>query len=155
MFLWAKRRSAFARANSSRRSIHINTPSKVSAIWRGRRGGRASASGRMRTDCSASITSAENPRSFMVETIPAVPLLSAASQADKAFPTLTAAQVSRIGTRGRARKVEQGEVLTEACERSPRFFVVTAGRLEVVRPSGTGEELVAIHRPGQFSGELS
>jgi thioredoxin reductase (NADPH) len=91
----------------------------------------------------------------MIETIPAVPLLSAASQADKAFPTLTAAQVSRIGTRGRARKVEQGEVLTEACERSPRFFVVTAGRLEVVRPSGTGEELVAIHRPGQFSGELS
>lgn len=84
-----------------------------------------------------------------------VPLLSATSQADKVFPTLTAAQISRIAAKGRARKVEQGEVLTEACQLSPRFYVVTAGRLDVVRPTATGEELVAIHRPGQFSGELS
>jgi thioredoxin reductase (NADPH) len=90
----------------------------------------------------------------MIETAMPLPL-TGNSQAEKVFPTLTESQISRIGARGRARKVDAGEVLTEACELNPRFFVVTAGRLDVVRPKGSGEELVAIHRPGQFSGELS
>jgi thioredoxin reductase (NADPH) len=84
-----------------------------------------------------------------------LPLFSTTSQADKVFPTLTTTQISRIAAKGHARKVEQGEVLTEACQLSPRFYVVTSGQLDVVRPTATGEELVAIHRPGQFSGELS
>jgi len=84
-----------------------------------------------------------------------LPLFSTTSQADKVFPTLTTTQISRIASKGHARKVEQGEVLTEACQLSPRFYVVTSGQLDVVRPTATGEELVAIHRPGQFSGELS
>ena len=35
------------------------------------------------------------------------------------------------------------------------FFVVTAGRVEVVRPSGSTETLVAVHGPGQFTGEVN
>jgi thioredoxin reductase (NADPH) len=84
----------------------------------------------------------------------AVPL-TLTSRADQVFPTLTPAQVSRIAAKGRCRKVEAGEVLTEACDKSPRFFVVTSGQLDVVRPTATGEEMVATHRAGQFSGELT
>ena len=35
------------------------------------------------------------------------------------------------------------------------FFVVTAGRVEIVRPSGAAETLVAVHGPGQFTGEVN
>ena len=35
------------------------------------------------------------------------------------------------------------------------FFVVMTGQLQVVRPSGAAEELVAVHGTGQFSGEVN
>jgi len=38
---------------------------------------------------------------------------------------------------------------------SCRFFVVTAGAVEVVRTSGGTETLVAVHGPGQFGGDVN
>src|SRR4029077_15865924 len=35
------------------------------------------------------------------------------------------------------------------------FFVVMAGRLEIVLPSGTTERLVTVFGPGQFTGEVN
>jgi thioredoxin reductase (NADPH) len=35
------------------------------------------------------------------------------------------------------------------------FFVVTRGQVEIVRPSGTTETVVAVHGPGQFTGEVN
>ncbi len=35
------------------------------------------------------------------------------------------------------------------------FFVVVSGQLEVVRPLGAAETLVALHGPGQFTGEVN
>ena len=35
------------------------------------------------------------------------------------------------------------------------FFVVTAGRLEMVLPSGTTEKLITVFGPGQFTGEVN
>src|SRR5579864_5444988 len=77
------------------------------------------------------------------------------SRADQIFPTLTAAQIARLAAHGRVRRVEAGEVLFEAGEKIAQFFVVTAGRIEAVRRTAVGEELVAIEGPGQFSGEIS
>ena len=50
---------------------------------------------------------------------------------------------------------EPGEVLVEAGAQVVPFFVVTAGRVEVIRPSGSTETLVAVHGPGQFTGEVN
>ncbi|HEV2200500.1 MAG TPA: FAD-dependent oxidoreductase [Bryobacteraceae bacterium] len=77
------------------------------------------------------------------------------SGGDQMFPALTAAQIARVAAHGRARRVEPGEVLQRAGERIERFFVVTAGRVEVVRQSSAGEDLVTVQGPGQFSGEVS
>ena len=78
-----------------------------------------------------------------------------ASRPDQTFPTLTAAQIARIAAHGRVRSVERDEVLVETGTLNPPFFVVTRGRLEVVRPSGAVEERVTTHLPGQFTGEIN
>ncbi len=80
--------------------------------------------------------------------------LTLASPIDQMFPRLTPEQIARIAAHGHVRQVQRGEVLIEAGERTPRFFVVTAGSLEVVRAAGPTEELVAICEPGMFTGEV-
>ena len=78
-----------------------------------------------------------------------------ASGVERMFPTLTPGQVTRIAVHGKVRSVQAGEVLVEAGAHIVPFFVVTAGRIDAVRPSGTTETLVAIHGPGQFTGEVN
>src|SRR5712691_1500004 len=90
----------------------------------------------------------------MTETSLPLPL-KAGSRAEQIFPTLTQAQLERITSHGRAREVRTGEVLFEAGEEIFPFLVVTAGRIEMVRPSPTGDTIIAVHGPGQFSGEIN
>jgi len=71
------------------------------------------------------------------------------------FPTLTAAHIAQIAAHGRARPLAPGEVLIEAGDRVVPFFVITAGSVEIVRPSPVGEMLVAVHGPGKFTGEAN
>src|SRR5215468_6895306 len=89
----------------------------------------------------------------MTDKTPIIP--SANARADKIVPTLTEAQVARIAAYGRARRVQRGEVLVEAGMPTARFFVVTAGRIEIVRLSGATEELLAVYGPGMFTGEVT
>jgi thioredoxin reductase (NADPH) len=77
------------------------------------------------------------------------------SRADQIFPTLTPAQVARVAAHGRVRRVRSGEVLVAAGAQSTRFFVVTAGRVHIVRQACETEELVAAFGPGQFTGEMN
>ena len=85
-----------------------------------------------------------------------IPLpLTLASGVERLFPTLTSAQIERIAARGRVRSFRPGEVLIEVGARVVPFFVVLRGRIEVVRPAARNETLVAIHGPGQFTGEVN
>ena len=90
-------------------------------------------------------------------TEPASPVLTPtlASPAEQMFPTLTPAQLARIAGHGRVRQVSPGEVLVEAGDHVMPFFVVRTGRIEIVRPSGSTETLVAVDEPGQFTGEVT
>jgi thioredoxin reductase (NADPH) len=78
-----------------------------------------------------------------------------ASGAERTFPTLTPAQIKRIAAHGHVRSIRAGEVLVEAGAHIVPFFVVTAGRIEVVRPSGNSETLVVVHQAGHFTGEVN
>jgi thioredoxin reductase (NADPH) len=92
----------------------------------------------------------------MTETAPgATHPLKLSAPAEHLFPTLTAAQVARILPHGRVRPIERGEVLLDVHGQNPPFFVVLSGRLEVVRGAGPAEEIVVVHGPGQFTGEMS
>jgi thioredoxin reductase (NADPH) len=74
---------------------------------------------------------------------------------ERIFPTLTPAQIARITAHGSVRTIQRGEVLFEAGDPAVPFFVVTAGQVEIVRLSAAGETLIAVHGPGQFTGEVS
>ena len=76
-------------------------------------------------------------------------------QNEQMFPTLSPAQLARIARHGKTRKVQAGEILIEQGGRTVRFFVVTEGQLEIVRPVGATEEVIVVHSPGQFLGELN
>jgi thioredoxin reductase (NADPH) len=71
------------------------------------------------------------------------------------FPALTPAQIERIAAHGRVRQIRAGEVLVETGQSAVPFFVITAGQVEILRPSGTTETLVAVHGPSQFTGEIN
>jgi len=74
---------------------------------------------------------------------------------DQTFPTLTPDQIARIAAHGHVRPTRTGEVLFEAGDPVLSFFVVTAGQIEIIRPSYRTETLVVAHGPGQFTGEVT
>src|SRR5690242_3390145 len=71
------------------------------------------------------------------------------------FPVLTPEQLSRITAQGRRRTVATDEVVLDVGDQATRIFVVTAGRLEAVRPGLHQPDFIAFLGPGQFSGEVS
>jgi thioredoxin reductase (NADPH) len=81
------------------------------------------------------------------------PLEATSARPDRVLPTLTSQQLSRLAAHGQRRSTSRGEVLFEAGDKGVPVFVVVSGELQVVRPAGTGEMLVAKYGPGQFSGE--
>jgi thioredoxin reductase (NADPH) len=90
----------------------------------------------------------------MAETKPAsAPPLG--TQPDRMFPLLTTEQLARVAQHGKARRVEAGEVLVEPGEETTRFFAVKTGQIDVFRVSGDTQEVIAICRAGQFTGELN
>jgi thioredoxin reductase (NADPH) len=69
------------------------------------------------------------------------------------FPTLTPAQVARIGAHGTVRAVVPEQALIEAGDAVVPFFVVHSGKIDIIQPSSLGDTLVVTHEPGQFTGE--
>ena len=87
---------------------------------------------------------------------PGIPLPpTAKSTAERLFPHLTPAQIERVMAHGQRRTIEAGEVLTDVGDPAGRFFLVMAGQIESVRQTATGDEIIALHEPGQFTGEVS
>ncbi|MBC7896202.1 MAG: FAD-dependent oxidoreductase [Cytophagaceae bacterium] len=71
------------------------------------------------------------------------------------FPTLPAAHVAQVAAHGRRRAFHEGEVLLAPARDPLRWFVVVEGRIDLVRPTVDGEELVVTLGPGQFTGEVN
>jgi thioredoxin reductase (NADPH) len=70
------------------------------------------------------------------------------------FPTLKAAHIARFSTHGKARAVQQGQVLVEQGDQNVPFFLVISGEMEVVQPTDKCEEVIAVLRAGQFGGDV-
>src|SRR5262249_31658042 len=82
-------------------------------------------------------------------------LLSSAPNAALLFPRLSSAQIARIACHGVIRPITCGEVLVGGGLVSVPFFVVKAGEIEVIRPSGLGDLPIAVVQSNQFTGDIS
>jgi thioredoxin reductase (NADPH) len=72
-----------------------------------------------------------------------------------AWPVLSAAELADMATFGAERMTQAGELLFRAGEATYDLFVVLAGEVQVVRPDGADEVIVAEFGPGGFVGELT
>ena len=85
------------------------------------------------------------------QTTPALP----GAKPDDMFPALTLEQQARVAAHGRVRQVEGAETVVEANAEPNKFFFVVTGQLNLVRVSEDREDVVAVCRPGMFTGELN
>ena len=74
---------------------------------------------------------------------------------EQVFPVLTERQLARLRSHGRVIETREGEVLSEAGDRTRPLFVVLKGSIEVIRPGMSGDHLIIVLSAGQFSGEMS
>lgn len=73
----------------------------------------------------------------------------------RAFPTLTEEQIDRIRLLGRRRQVRSGDILFKPGDTAVPFYVLLSGRMEIVQPALDGERMIALHEPGEFTGEMT
>ena len=74
---------------------------------------------------------------------------------DQIFPTLDAERIERLRGYGHEEAVAAGTVLFARGERHADFFLVIQGEVGIYRAGdGDADELVTVHRCGQFTGEL-
>ncbi|UJA19943.1 FAD-dependent oxidoreductase [Thermoleophilia bacterium SCSIO 60948] len=71
-----------------------------------------------------------------------------------AYPRLSEAQLAVLDSIGTRRPTEAGEVLYEEGDEDVDFFVIAAGKVEVVGTSGQERRALGVHGPGRFLGEL-
>src|SRR5258708_26253318 len=81
--------------------------------------------------------------------------LQGAPRAEQMFPTLTEAQLQRIAARGRIHVKEPGGILFAEGDQNFPFFAVRSGRVEILQTTKEPETIVAVHGPGQFTGEVN
>jgi len=84
-----------------------------------------------------------------------IPLPLTRSRSEEIFPVLTPEQHRRVAERGHMRVTRSGEVLVEQGDSTVPFFLVVSGEIEILRPLGSAETLVAVFGPGQFTGEVN
>ena len=85
----------------------------------------------------------------------AVAVPSTPERAALMFPILDDRLIATIAAHGVTRPVRAGDVLIQAGEPDPHFFLLKSGRAEVVRPSNLGDTRVAVHAAGAFTGEAN
>jgi thioredoxin reductase (NADPH) len=73
-----------------------------------------------------------------------------------AYPRLSEEQIQRLAAHGVRRPTQAGEVLFHDGDEHYDFYVVLEGMVAIVQGFGTAdEELIAVHGPRRFLGELS
>ena len=78
-----------------------------------------------------------------------------ATREDLLFPTLSDEQVGYLKTNGQEVDIADGDVVFAEGTLADYLYVVLEGRIRVTRKVGVEETLIAVHEPGEFTGELS
>ncbi|MGH9734719.1 MAG: FAD-dependent oxidoreductase [Candidatus Acidiferrales bacterium] len=84
-----------------------------------------------------------------------IPVPSALDARTQAFPVLSESQINRVRQVAKPRRVAAGEILFEPGDTGMPFFVLLSGSMEIVQPDLSGEQPVAKHEAGEFTGEMT
>lgn len=84
-----------------------------------------------------------------------IPVPSALDARTQTFPLLSEPQINRVRQVAKVRRVEAGEILFEPGDTDVAFFVLLSGSMEIVQPTFRGEEMIARHDAGEFTGEIT
>lgn len=76
------------------------------------------------------------------------------AQRDIAFPTLSDSQISMLEKFATPRHFADGEWLFQAGLTRVTFFVVRSGTVEIIDRTGDQPRTVAVHHPGEFTGDI-
>lgn len=71
------------------------------------------------------------------------------------FPKLSATDLERLAGHGRTRQLQPGEVLFAEGDPDYNFYVVLEGQVRITKRVGTVEDVIRIHKPGEFTGEIA
>jgi signal transduction histidine kinase len=71
------------------------------------------------------------------------------------FPRLRGEALERVREQGAELDLEPGTVLFQEGDTDYKFFVVLEGQVRITKKVGGEETVLAVHEPGEFSGEIS
>jgi len=71
------------------------------------------------------------------------------------FPAFPPEVLEEVKREGRLRALQPGEDLFTEGQEDPDFFFILSGEVRITRRQGDEEQVLAVHRPGEFAGELS
>ncbi len=77
-----------------------------------------------------------------------------AQRNEETFPVLTGAQVARVAALGTTQVFADGAIVYEPGQSNVSFYIVLAGAIEIASARGDIDERIALHGPGEFTGEL-
>src|SRR6201992_1675231 len=83
-----------------------------------------------------------------------VPPVSETPDMYGAYPRLTDNQIAALAAGGVPRQVKVGDVLYREGEGDCDFCVIFEGKVALIEDSGAGEQMIGIHGPRRFLGEL-
>jgi thioredoxin reductase (NADPH) len=76
------------------------------------------------------------------------------AEQNSAFPRLSEAEIAELAENATRQHLKDGEILFEAGEQRCGFFVVLAGAVRIEDTSGDEAQIVTIHGPGEFTGDI-
>ena len=71
------------------------------------------------------------------------------------FPKLSDEELQRIYKHGREVQLAAGDILFSEGDPTYHFYVVLEGEIRVTKQVGAEEQVLTIHQPGEFTGEIS
>lgn len=76
-------------------------------------------------------------------------------QQSELFPKLSEEELARLAEHGREIALSPGQVIFREGDPTYHFYVVLDGQIQITKQTGAEEQVVTIHQPGEFTGEIS
>lgn len=77
------------------------------------------------------------------------------TQESELFPKLSPEELERLKVHGQELQLSPGQIIFQEGDPFYQFYVVLEGQVQITRRIGAEEQMLALHEPGEFTGEIS